>query len=334
MEGSSDTGSTPGAAPTASPSTMTASNGKSDGAQSSGSPPDAAREAAPRGTRAAMRETWERERAKRAAGGTDAGDATRDATGRFVAKAEQQPEAEASKAPPTEKSASRPKPEGGQPDKGEGSPDDERIPKAAFTERLARERKKQEAIAQRAESAELRAAKAEEAFRIMAAKSEALEKALREGRPFDPRDDQLSRYELAEEARKAAERVDAEFAQRREREKREALEEQQTIEAREAARAEIKAALAKYPLAAFQEVVDHMVNNPSDDLEAAAKRIHESREAQGWIRKPTEPPAPPAPTLSRATSSGPATSAPVGHGRDALLATFMREESKRKTMGR
>lgn len=274
-----------------------------------------------------MRDTFARERAKRAPGGTEASDATRDATGRFVAKSETP--STTVDAVPEGKPASRPPPEAGQPSKeGEGSPDGERIPKAAFQERLARERKKQEGLSQRAEHAEMQARRAEEAFRLATARADKLEQALREGRTFDPRDAALERHELANEARAAAQRLDAEFAQRRQA----AVEEQATAEAREAARVEVKAAIAKYPLAAFQEIVDAMVANPGADLDATAKRLHDAREAMGWVRKPTEPPAPVAPTLSRATSAGPAASAPVGHDRSALLATYNREEAKRKTM--
>lgn len=309
MEG---TTASAGAPAPASPSTTTTSNGTGSETSSAESSPAPERTGpAPVDHSARMRDTMRRMRAP-PADGTAKG-AARDEAGRFTATPAVEPD---TSAPP-------PKAEGGQPPVTDGEapqkPADKSIPEAVFLDRLSRERKKLETLSSQIEERDARLAKADAAFALVSKELEALKAAMREGRQFDPRDDALRGHELANAARAEAERIDREIAERRQAE----AQKRADAEAAEAVRTEINALIGQYPLASFDEVVSVMFRDPSRDLGATVRELHEAREKLGWQRvPPPSPPAPPAPTTSRSASSGPSAPMFAENSLDAMKATM------------
>lgn len=184
---------------------------------------------------------------------------------------------------------------------------DDVVPLAAFKERIGKLSEKIKATREELTTATIEREKVTAAARLLHEENERLRAQLREGRAYDPRDEELSDVRLSQRAKEEAENIERMKAERL-AELRATFEQEA---AREAMRAQLSVqidrAVGSYALASREAVIEAMKSRRDLSANEAAKLIHEREqkklEALGFIPRQSSPPAVPPPTGVRAPGS-------------------------------
>lgn len=174
------------------------------------------------------------------------------------------------------------------------------IPAEALRQRLEREKTKQGRLSERASAAELKASRAEAAYRLLSERNAELEAALREGRPYDERENALSARELALKARAQAEAVQRAHAEGL----RSATTAEEDATLAEEMQTEIADAASAHPLVHPQEVFEALTRNPAASAADVAAAIQKQKLSAARARGLVPAEAPVAPSTARSASGG------------------------------
>lgn len=202
---------------------------------------------------------------------------------------------------------SRPTPEAEGQDAREGQEKDEKtIPMGAFKERLAREARAKEALRQEVATRDLELGKAKEAIGLLSAELERLRGSLRDGKPYDERDDALAAAELERRAREVNDRLLKEHEEKVRQQQEQLRTEAEIEQYRLSYERDISAALTKYPLVDRAILVQALKVEASKARPATAVQIAElmQQELLAKARKLGFQPPPETPETPRAPSSG------------------------------
>lgn len=198
----------------------------------------------------------------------------------------------------------RPSPEDG---KEEGKEPDS-IPMHAFKERLGRVNRRVEALRSEVTSKDFEIKKRDEAVQLLSGELERLKAALREGRPYDERDDQLSAADLREQSRQIAERIQAEMQEELRRNADEIRDEMARETYRASYERDIHSAQTQFPDVDRRQLIEALkaeaVKARPASAVQVAKAIHE-RQLDVYRRHyGQQNPAPPAPATVRRPGVG------------------------------
>lgn len=185
---------------------------------------------------------------------------------------------------------------------------DDVVPKAAFLERIGKINEKLKSTREELTTATIEREKVTAAARLLHEENQRLREQLREGRAYDPRDEELSDVRLSQRAQEEAAAIEKMRAEKL-AELRENFEKEAAREALRATLAvQIERAEASYSLASRDAIIEAMKARRDLTANEAAKLIHEREqkrlEALGYLprQQPTTPAAP-APVGARAPGS-------------------------------
>lgn len=158
------------------------------------------------------------------------------------------------------------------------------IPYAAFQERLAREKSKQEEIKATLATKDFELTRTLKALEMVQAEYERVSAQLR----VDPQTDELNRLRLNEQARVAFEKLNADNQAKQ----AQAQEQAAMQEKRAAYRAVMDEAIFAYPDVTFDELKSQILATQNSDAKAVAKAISDKRRAY-YGGAPSRTPVPP-----------------------------------------
>jgi hypothetical protein len=220
------------------------------------------------------------------------------------------PEASQPASDVTPEAGNRPTPEAEGQDAREGQEDQGKEPKtiplAAFKERLARETRKVEQFREQVAARDLELSRAKEAMGLLSAELERLRGHVREGKPYDERDDALAAAELERRAREVNDRLLKEHEERVRQQQEQLRNEAEVEQYRITYERDISDALTRFPLVDRSLLVQALKVEAGKARPATAVQLAElmQQELLARARKLGFQPPPETPSTPRAPTGG------------------------------